>query len=112
VVNTTLAANSFEIQNLEQRNTAGAQRVQQLEQQVAQAQTATVIAREARKLGLRPDHKLTFIDLRSKKILDQPGTTVTELAGRRVPVSPSHAHSKNAKKKAKVRTATAHGAGQ
>ncbi len=59
--------------------------MQQLEQQVAQAQTATVIAKEAKKLGLRPESRLTFIDLRSKKILDQPGTTATELAGRRDP---------------------------
>jgi hypothetical protein len=87
VVNTTLAANSIEISDLQQANTAGAQRVQQLGQQVAQAQTATVIAQEARKLGLRPESKLTFIDLRSKKILAQPDTSVTELAGRRTPVS-------------------------
>ncbi len=93
VVNTTLAANSIEIYNLQQQNAEGAQQVQQLEQQVAQAQTASVIAREAWKLGLRPQGKLIFINLRSKKIVAQPGTTRTELAGRRVPVataSPSH----------------------
>jgi hypothetical protein len=93
VVNTTLAANSIEIYNLQQRNAQGAQQVQQLEQQVAQAQTAGVIAREAWKLGLRPQGKLIFINLRSKRIVAQPGTTRADLAGRRVPVataSPSH----------------------
>ena len=110
VVNTTLAANSIEIQNLQQRNTAGAQRVQQLEQQVAQAQTATVIAKEARMLGLRPESKLIFIDLRSRKILTQPGVTARELAGRRAPVKA--ARKGTHKTHEAVRSAAARGAGQ
>jgi|SRR5580658_2273723 hypothetical protein len=87
VVNTTLAANSIEIRNLQQQNQTGTQRVQQLEQQVAAERSAAVIASEARKLGLRPDSKLTFIDLRTGKILTSPGTTKAELAGRLIPVT-------------------------
>ena len=120
-VNTTLAANSFEIENLQQQNTAGAQRVQQLEQQVALAQTATVIAREAKKLGMRPESRLTFVDLRSSKILDQPGTTARELAGLRIPASTAgngkHAgrhdgSDRRAREDSAIRLAAARGAGQ
>jgi hypothetical protein len=64
VVNTTLAANSIQINRLEQVNAARAQRAEQLQQEVAAAQTATVIAKEARKLGMRPEHVPAFVDLR------------------------------------------------
>jgi len=63
VVNTTLAANSVEISNLQQANAASTQRVQQLEQQVTADRSAAVIEREAIRLGMRPDPVLTFIDL-------------------------------------------------
>ena len=64
VVNTTLAANSIQINQLEQANAARTQRVQQLQQDVAAAQTAAVIAKEARKLGMRPEQVPAFVDLR------------------------------------------------
>ena len=64
VVNTTLAANSIQINRLEQVNAARAQRAEQLQQEVAAAQTATVIAKEARKLGMRPEQVPAFVDLR------------------------------------------------
>jgi cell division protein FtsB len=64
VVNTTLAANSIQINHLEQSNAATTQRVEQLQQDVAAAQTATVIASEARKLGMRPQQVQAFVDLR------------------------------------------------
>jgi hypothetical protein len=86
VVNTTLAANSIEIENLQQQNAASAQHVQELEQQVAAEGSAAQIAREARRLGMRPDGHLTFIDLRTKRILAQPGVTDADLAGRTTPV--------------------------
>jgi hypothetical protein len=64
VVNTTLAANSIQINHLEQVNAARTQRAEQLQQQVAAAQTATVIANEARQLGMRPQQVPAFVDLR------------------------------------------------
>jgi hypothetical protein len=64
VVNTTLAANSIQINHLEQVNAARTQRAEQLQQEVAAAQTATVIAKEARQLGMRPQQVPAFVDLR------------------------------------------------
>ncbi len=81
VVNTTLAANSIEITRLEQHNAASTQHVQQLEQVVAQESSAGQIAKEAKRLGMRPDTQLTFIDLRTKSLVTQPGLTGTELTG-------------------------------
>jgi hypothetical protein len=86
VVNTTLAANSIEITRLQQQNAAGTQHVQQLEQQVAQESSAAQIAKAAKRLGMRPDPNLTFVDLRTKKLVKQPGLTSTALAGDLVPV--------------------------
>ncbi len=68
VVNTTLAANSIEITNLQQANAARSQQVQQLEQEVTAAQSAAVIEKEALKLGLRPDPSLVFLDLRTGSV--------------------------------------------
>jgi hypothetical protein len=64
VVKTTLAANSIQINKLEQANAAGTQRIQELRQEVALRQSAAVIATEARKLGMRPVHVPAFLDLR------------------------------------------------
>lgn len=64
VVNTTLAANSIQINHLEQVNAARTQGVEQLQQDVAAAQTAPVIANEARQLGMRPQQVPAFVDLR------------------------------------------------
>jgi hypothetical protein len=65
VVNTTLAANSIQIDRLEQANSAGTQRIQQLQQEVAAEQSAAAIANEARKLGMRPERVPAFLDLRT-----------------------------------------------
>jgi hypothetical protein len=73
VVNTTLAANSIQINHLEQVNAARTQRVEQLQQDVATAQTATVIANEARKLGMRPQQVPAFVDLRHHSLLTGRG---------------------------------------
>jgi hypothetical protein len=64
VVNTTLAANSIQINHLEHSNASTTQRIQQLQQEVAAAQTAKVIANEARRLGMRPQQVPAFVDLR------------------------------------------------
>lgn len=64
VVNTTLAANSIQINRLERANAARTQQIQQLQQETAAAQSAAVIAKEARKLGMRPEPAPAFVDLR------------------------------------------------
>jgi len=68
VVNTTLAANSIEIARLQQEDAAGTQRLQELGQQVATAVSAAVIAQEARRLGMRPDPLLGFVNLRTGRL--------------------------------------------
>jgi cell division protein FtsB len=73
VVNTTLAANSIQIRKLQQQNASVSEQVQELEQQVATARSAPAIQAEARKLGMRPDPHLVFLNLHSKKIVAQPG---------------------------------------
>jgi hypothetical protein len=73
VVNTTLAANSIEIRTLQQKNANVSEQVQELQQQVATARSATAIQAEARKLGMRPDPHLVFLNLHSKRIVAQPG---------------------------------------
>jgi hypothetical protein len=64
VVNTTLAANSIQINHLQQANAARTQRTQQIQQEIASAQSAGVIAKEARQLGMRPEQVPAFLDLR------------------------------------------------
>jgi hypothetical protein len=68
VVNTTLAANSIQIGNLQQANAASTQRAQQLQQQVAADRSAAAIEKEAWRLGMRPDQRLTFLDLHGRAI--------------------------------------------
>ncbi len=68
VMNVTLAANSSKIINLQEHNTSKAALVQQLRQQVAGERSASVIEKEARKLGMRPDPRLNFVNLRNGKI--------------------------------------------
>src|SRR5215470_6929758 len=65
VVNTTLAANSIEIIKLQQANSAGTARIQQLEQAVGAGQSAAAIEAKARKLGMRSVGMPTYVDLRT-----------------------------------------------
>src|SRR5262245_51145528 len=75
MVDTTLAANSIQSNRLEQANATRTQRIQQLQQDVAAAQSPAVIARAARKLGMRPQHVPAFVDLRSHSLRVGSGTT-------------------------------------
>jgi hypothetical protein len=68
VVHTTLDAASLSISRLQQHNAAQAQWVQELQQRVAGERSPSVIAREAARLGMRPQHVPTFLDLRTHKI--------------------------------------------
>ncbi|MHB1873635.1 MAG: hypothetical protein ACYCPF_02090, partial [Streptosporangiaceae bacterium] len=71
VVNTTLASNSIEITNLKQANAQQLGRVQELRQEVAAGRSAAVIEQEAWRLGMRPDPRMAFLNLRT-------GSTVVE----------------------------------
>ena len=65
VINTTLAAASYRIDNLQQSNATASQQVQQLQQQVASEQSPTSIEQRAVKLGMRPQQVLNFVDLKT-----------------------------------------------
>jgi hypothetical protein len=74
VINTTLAASSFEINRLRQGIVTKSQREQVLQQQVSTDQAPAVIERRAWNLGLRPQRVLTFLDLRTHRIYRQPSS--------------------------------------
>lgn len=65
VINTTLAAGSFQISKLQQENTAATQRVAQLQQQVSADQSPASIEQRALRLGMRTQSVLNFLDLRN-----------------------------------------------
>jgi hypothetical protein len=69
VISTTLAQGSFRITNLQEQNAELARQAQSLTNQVAQAGNPSVIAKEARQLGMRPNPHLGFIDVKSGKIV-------------------------------------------
>jgi hypothetical protein len=70
VISTTLAAGSFRITRLQESTSALARQRQALEQQVAQAKSAEVIAERASKLGMREVGLIQFIDLKTGKTLN------------------------------------------
>jgi len=69
VISTTLAQGAFQITNLQQQNANLARQEQTLTNQVAQAGNPAVIAQEAEQLGMRPNPRLGFIDLKTGKIV-------------------------------------------
>lgn len=72
VINTTLAAGSIRISDLQHSNLVTAQRVQELQQQVATDQSASAIAKRAYRLGLRTQPKLDFVDLQTGRSYTTP----------------------------------------
>jgi hypothetical protein len=68
VISTTLAAGSFEISKLQNSTIAQARQLQSLQEQVAQAQSASQIASRATELGMRPVGELMFVDLKTGKL--------------------------------------------
>lgn len=76
VVNTTLAAGSIEISKLQQQNAAITSRVQELQQQIAVERSAAQIEKEAKRLGMRPDSALVFVNLRTKSIQQPSGAAL------------------------------------
>jgi hypothetical protein len=74
VISTTLAAGSFEITKLQQSDDALARQRQQLEEQVAAAQSAQVIEQRAYQLGMRPTGIMRFINLKTGEISTDAGS--------------------------------------
>jgi hypothetical protein len=74
VINTTLAAGSFQITHLQQANVTLAQRAQALEQRLASEESPASIHRQALRLGMRQQQRLYFIDVRTGRIYQQPAT--------------------------------------
>jgi hypothetical protein len=77
VINTTLGSTSFEIDRLQQSVSARQLQVQQLQQQVSADQNSGTIEREACRLGMRPQQKLEFLDLRTHRVTGSPPTVAT-----------------------------------
>lgn len=65
VINTTLAAASFQISDLQKGNVELAQQQQALQQQVASDESPATIEQRAYRMGMRPQSVLNFIDLKT-----------------------------------------------
>jgi outer membrane biosynthesis protein TonB len=74
VISTTLAEGSFRITNLQSQLTQLSRQRQQLEEQVATAQSAQMIGERAYGLGMRPPGELRFIDLKTGRVRTDAGT--------------------------------------
>jgi hypothetical protein len=68
VINTTLAAGSYQIGRLQQANATTSQRVQQLQQEVTTEQAPASIEHRAYQLGMRAQPVLNFVDLRNGRL--------------------------------------------
>jgi Na+-transporting NADH:ubiquinone oxidoreductase subunit NqrC len=69
VISTTLAQGAFQITTLQQQNASLTRQEQTLNNAVAQAANPAVIAQEAAQFGMRQDPNLSFIDLKTGKIV-------------------------------------------
>jgi hypothetical protein len=74
VINTVLASGSYQINSLQQAETARQQQVQVLQQQVAADSAPSVIARRARQLGMVSPPLTKFLNLRTGRIIGQPAS--------------------------------------
>ncbi|HEY2263237.1 MAG TPA: hypothetical protein VGI96_11490 [Streptosporangiaceae bacterium] len=74
VISTTLADGSFEISKLQQSDDSLAQQRQELQDEVAQDQSAPVIEQRAYQLGMRPVGQLQFVNLKTGKIDTNAGS--------------------------------------
>ena len=74
VINTTLAAASFQISALQQGNAEASQRAQELQQQVAAEESPSSIEQRALRLGMRMQPVLNFIDLQTGRRYTMPAT--------------------------------------
>jgi len=69
VISTTLAQGAFQITSLQQQNANLTRQEQTLNNAVAQAANPAVIAQAAEQFGMRQDPNLSFIDLKTGKIV-------------------------------------------
>jgi hypothetical protein len=72
VINTTLAAASIRISNLQRENTQESQQVQELQQQVSADRSANSIEQRALRLGMRPQATLNFVNPRTGRRYTMP----------------------------------------
>ena len=72
VINTTLAAASIQISNLQRENAQESQQVQELQQQVSADRSASSIEQRALRLGMRPQPTLNFVNLRTGRRYTMP----------------------------------------
>ncbi|MBV9857671.1 MAG: hypothetical protein JOY82_24635 [Streptosporangiaceae bacterium] len=79
VISTTLAEGSFRITSLQSQNSALARQRQELQEQVASAQSAGVIEQRAYQLGMRPAGELRFLNLKTGKTETDAGSGATAL---------------------------------
>lgn len=72
VINTTLAAASFRISDLQKGNVELAQQQQDLQQQVASEESPSTIEQRAYQLGMRPQSVLNMVDLKTGRRYTSP----------------------------------------
>jgi hypothetical protein len=72
VINTTLAAASYRIDNLQRSNATASQQLQQLQQEVASEQSPGSIEQRALKLGMKPQQVLNFVDPKTARRYTMP----------------------------------------
>jgi hypothetical protein len=74
VINTTLAAASYQISNLQRDNAVATERVQQLQQQVASEQSPGSIEQRALQLGMRTQPVLRFVNVKTGRRYTMPSS--------------------------------------
>ena len=74
IINTTLAAGSYQISSLQKSEAAQNQQVATLNQEVAADRSAGVIERRALQLGMVQPPLSNYIDLKTGRIISQPST--------------------------------------
>jgi hypothetical protein len=72
VINTVLASGSYQINTLQQAETARQEQVQVLQQQVDADSAPSVIASRARQLGMVSPPLIKFLNLHTGRIVSQP----------------------------------------
>jgi hypothetical protein len=74
VINTILAAGSYQITDLQQSNAAQTQQIATLRQQVAADRSAATIQQRALQLGMIQPPLVRFLDLNTGRIISQPAS--------------------------------------
>lgn len=72
IINTTLAAGSYQITSLQQSEAAQTQQVATLSQQVAADRSDTAIYSRALKLGMVAPPLANYVDLKTGRIISEP----------------------------------------